>query len=169
MKKNQTQIILLGIAAGALVFLGFKATSAPRTQEIKPEGVGVIEFSQTEWDIGKVTMSEGINTKDVTFKNTSQFPIQITAMETSCMCTKVQIVHEDGKKSALKGMVGHGGGSAAMLETIKPSEEATLRVSFDPNAHGPSATGPITRDITITTNNPDEPIWTLMFTGTVVK
>ncbi|MBI4714308.1 DUF1573 domain-containing protein [Candidatus Uhrbacteria bacterium] len=169
MKKNQTGTILLGIAAGALVFLGLKTTQAPSVPENKPEGIGTIEFSETNWELGEISMSEGINTKEITLTNSSENPIRITRMETSCMCTNAQIVHANGKKSSLKGMVGHGGGVASMSEIIEPNETATLRINFDPNAHGPSATGPITREVIIGTNNPKQSEFNLTFTGTVVK
>jgi hypothetical protein len=168
-KKNQTGTILLGIAAGALVFLGLKTTQTPAATENKPEGFGTIEFSETGWDLGEIAMSEGVNTKEITLTNSSANPIRITRMETSCMCTNAQIVHANGKKSSLKGMVGHGGGVASMSETIDANETATLKINYDPNAHGPSATGPITREVIVGTNNPDQSEFTLTFTGTVVK
>ena len=90
-------------------------------------------------------------------------------METSCMCTSAQIVHTNGKKSGIKGMVGHSGGSSTMLETIGPGEEVILLVNYDPNAHGPNATGPITRNVSLTTNNPEKSNWSLTFGGIVIK
>ena len=40
--------------------------------------------------------------------------------------------------------------------TVKPEEEFTVRVDFNPLAHGPDATGPITRMIyVISTAKPD--------------
>ncbi|MBI2475396.1 DUF1573 domain-containing protein [Candidatus Uhrbacteria bacterium] len=171
MKNNQTGTIVLGIAAGALVFLGLKAvTSQPeQAQDNTPKGVGTIEFSETNWELGEIPMSKGVNTKEIKIKNPTEFPVQITGMQTSCMCTSAQIVHANGKKSAVKGMVGHGGGTATMLETINAGEEVTLLVNFDPNAHGPDATGPITRDVSITTNNPEKSDWDLTFGGIVIK
>ena len=169
-KKNQTGTILLGIAAGALVFIGLKIASAPSQQkEDKPEGIGTIAFSETSWDLGEIPMTEGVNTKEISITNSSDFPVKIVSMETSCMCTNAQIVHENGKKSSLKGMVGHGGGVATMLEKIEPNETVALLVNFDPNAHGPSATGPITREVIVRTNNPEQSEFTLTFTGTVSK
>ncbi|OGL72159.1 hypothetical protein A3D69_01290 [Candidatus Uhrbacteria bacterium RIFCSPHIGHO2_02_FULL_54_11] len=85
------------------------------------------------------------------------------------MCTTAQIVHPDGSKSGLKGMIGHGGGSSSLSETIPAGETAVLLVNFDPNAHGPAATGPITRTVTMRTNSQSQPEIRLTFSGNVIK
>ena len=127
-----------------------------------------LTISETRWDFGDIPMSEGITTRSISLKNDTDVPITITSMQTSCMCTTVQIVHSDGSKSGLKGMVGHGGGTSSLSETIQAGEAVALLVNFDPNAHGPNATGPITRNVELTTNSQAQPEVELTFSGNVI-
>ena len=127
-----------------------------------------LTISETRWDFGDIPMSEGITTRSISLKNDTDVPITITSMQTSCMCTTVQIVHSDGSKSGLKGMVGHGGGTSSLSETIQAGEVVALLVNFDPNAHGPNATGPITRNVELTTNSQAQPEVELTFSGNVI-
>ena len=127
-----------------------------------------LTISETRWDFGDIPMSEGITTRSISLKNDTDVPITITSMQTSCMCTTVQIVHSDGSKSGLKGMVGHGGGTSSLSETIQAGEAVALLVNFDPNAHGPNATGPITRNVELTTNSQAQPEVEFTFSGNVI-
>jgi len=129
---------------------------------------GVLVASEISWDIGDVSMANGIHTKTVELTNPSNEPITITEMETSCMCTKATIVHEDGSRSQPKGMRGHGG-STTLSETIAPGETASIQVAYDPNAHGPDAVGPIKRTVQLMTTSQTQPMIKLNFSGVVTK
>jgi hypothetical protein len=41
--------------------------------------------------------------------------------------------------------------------TIKPGENGTLRIAFDSGAHGPELTGPLMRQVFITSNDLQQP------------
>lgn len=169
MKKQSKKTYLWGLAIALVVLAGFKiavSESAPAASE--PAADARLTVSETSWNLGDIPMSEGMSTKSVTLTNTSGTPITITNMETSCMCTTVQIVHADGSKSGLKGMPGHGGGSI-LSETIVDGESVELLVRFDPNAHGPNATGPITRNVQLRTNSLSQPEIDLLFSGNVIR
>jgi len=166
--KKQSQKFLWGAVGLVALLIGIKAlsSSAAPVESVSNASLSIAEM---KWDIGDVAMSKGISQREVELTNTSGTPITVTQMSTSCMCTTVQIVHSDGKKSGLKGMTGHGGGTSSLSETIKNGETAKLVVNFDPNAHGPSATGPITRTISLQTNSKKQPNIELTFSGNVVK
>lgn len=166
--KKQSKTYLWGILAILAILVGFKILSSSAT-EVAPVADGELTISESSWDIGDVRMSDGMNTKSISLTNETSSPITLTQMETSCMCTTAQIVHADGSKSGLKGMPGHGGGSASLSETIQAGETATLLVNFDPNAHGPEATGPITRNVMMMTNSQAQPEIKLTFSGNVIK
>ena len=168
MKKKSKKMFLV-LAGIVIILIGVKALSSDASPQVDTAVDGSLTFSQTTWDLGDVSMQGGVNTKEIAFTNDSSAPITVTQLETSCMCTTVQIVHADGSKSGLKGMVGHGGGVAALSETIDAGETATLLVNFDPNAHGPSAIGPITRTVMLHTNSQQQPETELMFSGNVIK
>ena len=63
--------------------------------------------------------------------------------------------------------MGHGGGTATLSETIQAGETAILLVNFDPNAHGPNATGSITRTVMLHTNSQQQPEIELRFPATL--
>lgn len=169
MKKQSINLLLLGILGIAVLVIGIKVFSSPNSASEPTNENGELTISETKWDFGDVAMSKGITTKKITLENRSVLPVKITNLETSCMCTNAQIVHEDGSKSGIKGMVGHGGGISNLSETIKNGETATLLVNFDPNAHGPDATGPITRTVTMKTSSQKQPDIELTFSGNVIK
>jgi len=52
---------------------------------------------------------------------------------------------------------------------VNPGETAELIVEFDPAFHGPSGVGPITRTITMNTNDTKNSTLTFNLTGNVVK
>lgn len=174
--KKQSKKYLWGLGIVVVAIVGVKAVSlsaspvAPATASLVAPAEGAeLTISEPSWDFGDIPMSGGVVTKSLSLKNDSTSAITITKLETSCMCTNAQIVHADGSKSGLKGMVGHGGGTANLSETIQAGETATLLVNFDPNAHGPSATGPITRNVMMMTNSPAQAEINLTFSGNVIK
>ncbi|KKW33132.1 MAG: hypothetical protein UY76_C0008G0005 [Candidatus Uhrbacteria bacterium GW2011_GWA2_52_8d] len=165
--KKQSKKYLWGVLIVVVALVGIKviASSASPVELVEN---AQLTISETSWDFGDIPMSEGITTRSISLKNDTDVPITITSMQTSCMCTTVQIVHSDGSKSGLKGMVGHGGGTSSLSETIQAGEAVALLVNFDPNAHGPNATGPITRNVELTTNSQAQPEVELTFSGNVI-
>jgi hypothetical protein len=65
------------------------------------------------------------------------------------MCTSAVLI-VDGQRSRSFGM--HNA-SLTWSKKIKPGQTAKLEVTFDPNAHGPDATGPVTREVTMYSND----------------
>ena len=165
--KKQSKKYLWGVIIVVVALVGIKVVVSSASPVELVENAQ-LTISETRWDFGDIPMSEGITTRSISLKNDTDVPITITSMQTSCMCTTVQIVHSDGSKSGLKGMVGHGGGTSSLSETIQAGEVVALLVNFDPNAHGPNATGPITRNVELTTNSQAQPEVELTFSGNVI-
>jgi len=65
------------------------------------------------------------------------------------MCTSASLIY-DGKESQKFGMHTSGG---FWSQTIKQGEEAQLKISYDPNVH-PELRGPVTRVVTVYSNDP---------------
>ncbi len=167
--KKQTRNIIITLVGLAVLSAGIMAFSSSfGNNPIASAGDASLKISEKSWNFGTIPMSEGIVTREVQLSNDSSNPMTITDMETSCMCTTAQVVHEDGAKSGIKGMPGHGGASS-LSETVAPGETVTLLVNFDPNAHGPSGTGLINRTVSVKTNSAVQPEITLSFSGNVVK
>ncbi|RMD51521.1 DUF1573 domain-containing protein [Candidatus Parcubacteria bacterium] len=89
----------------------------PTETDSNKEVAGELTFSELKWDLGTVSMANENVEKEITITNDSGSDITINHMETSCMCTTAQLVHDNGDTSGIKGMVCHGT-SPAMSETI---------------------------------------------------
>jgi len=115
-------------------------------------------------------MKNGIREISFRFSNTTEVPIRITSLSTTCMCTKAKLVI-DGKESFLAGMPGgHGGiGPINPRMVLQPGQTANVLALYDPNAHGPNATGPITRSVIVETDSLKIPKLEFTFSGVVVK
>ena len=84
------------------------------------------------------------------------------------MCTTAYITDSNGNVYGKFGMPGHGDPALTNIE-IKPGESAIVKATFDPNAHGPSAVGPIQRIVFIETNSLKTPRVELSFQAMVTK
>jgi len=170
-RKKKDSPIVAFVIGGILLLLGIFAavgSLGSAKQADRQTSSGKLTISESSWNIGEVSMKDGLNEKVVTLKNETDSPVTVTEMETSCMCTKATIRNADGTMGPTKGMVGHGG-TPRMSQTIAPGETAELIVVFDPNAHGPNAVGPITRDIMLKTDSSLQPTIGLRFRGIVTK
>lgn len=146
---------------GLLTFLGAGCANA-QTSPASSGDTGVIEVSlgqnspKTNW--GTIPMSEGKMSRTYALKNASDEPITITGMQTSCMCT---VAAFDGKKFGMHS-------PPRITSEIAPGESKEVVVTFDPLAHGPDATGPITRQVNVFASDEDIQT-TIFFSGNVVK
>lgn len=109
----------------------------------------VLAVAGTFYDFGTISMKNGDVTKEFTVTNTTGEDIEIATVVTSCMCTKAFIVEADGSTKGPFGMPSMGYVPPAD-ETIKAGESRTIRVIYDPNAHGPAGVGRIDRFVTLT-------------------
>lgn len=150
MDKN-TKILLTIIAI--LIIGGIGAAVAATMKEKSINGTPKLTLETTGFDWGDISMAQGLAKKTIKIQNTGTGDLKISKFSTSCMCTKVTF-DANGRRSPEFGMPGHGGsGPAFWSETIKPGESGNLEIIFDPNAHGPEATGPITRYVYIYSND----------------
>lgn len=126
-----------------------------------PEDRPIIEITPKEVDLGEVSMNKGVAETIFRLKNAGSLDLEITGMETSCMCTTVKL-----NDSPIFGMHDNPTDWSA---TLKAGEEAPLIVIFDPNAHGPGATGPITRTITVFSNDPVDSKTSIKIEANIIK
>lgn len=159
-------IIIISLSSVLLLFVGIffvtKTTSAPQisaAQNAKAE-----TQDPTSFDWGKIPMSEGYATKKFTIKNLGTDTLELFNVKTSCHCTKAN-VEIDGKSSQNFGM----SGVSSWIGKVLPGKEAKINVIFDPAFHGPQGVGPVTRFVSIETNDKGNPKITYTLTGTVVK
>ena len=155
-----TTLLLIG---GGVVLLGGKS-SAP--SDIPAEVLG-IEASPSFYDLGDVGINGGIVNKEYSIKNTTDVPIKLKKVSTSCMCTTAS-VQIGGKETKFFGMEGHGDANPPVNIEVGSGEEGKVMVKFDPAAHGPQGTGPFNRVVYLTFSDPAG-TKELTFSGTVVS
>lgn len=111
-------------------------------------------------DLGEMKVKD-VGTKDFVIKNVGTNPLQITSLSSSCNCTVGQIVYK-GQTSKEYGMHAPGG----FINQISIGDTAIVRVIYKPYIM--PVYGPISRDVYVGTNDPQNP--RLTFTvKTVVK
>lgn len=133
-------LVIGGIIVGVMSSNGDKENAT---------GIPKMKIDSIRYNFGTISMTDGLARHNFSIKNEGDGNLIISGIQTSCMCTTA-VLKVDGKNSPTFGM--H---SNALLwsQELKPNQEATLEIIFDPNAHGPDATGPITRTVTMLSNN----------------
>ncbi len=147
MNKTITIVILAIIAFVALVWWG-----SSHQQPLKSSNIGgksSLISSQIVYDFGTISMKNGDVSKNFIITNPTNKAIFISSIITSCMCTTAFIEEANGRSKGPFGMEGMGYVPPAN-ETIKAGQSRTIRVVYNPNAHGPAGVGIINRFITIT-------------------
>jgi len=144
--------------AGALLWGVYAASD--KTNEATVEQVNsAIEATQETFDFGDIDIFGGKVETIYEIQNTGTADVTIVSAVTSCMCT-------EGKIDDLTfGMHGQNG----VVVVIPAGGTKALTAIFDPLAHGPEGTGPITRELTLKTNSKPTPEITVKFSGNVVK
>lgn len=171
-EKKDRRMLIFGVIAALLILGGITAGVISSRGSISGEQTGTpkIKIDPENFDFGDVSMANGKVNKIFKIKNEGDADLKLSNIHTSCMCTTATLAI-DGKKSPSFGMQGHGQTFSFWSETLGPGQTADLEVTFDPNAHGPDATGPITRAIYLHSNdnNQEDAKSTITFTANVTK
>lgn len=170
-QASDPRIKIFIIAAVLLVVGGIAFTIMGDNRNSNSSGgTPKLILSETNFDFGDISMARGLTKHTFMIKNEGDGDLKISKIITSCMCTTA-VLDVNGKKSPKFGMPGHGANPFGWSQVLKPGETANLEATFDPLAHGSSATGPITREITITSNNGGKEgmVDTIIFRGDVIK
>ncbi len=170
-KKQKTKkgidSFLLGIIVVTVLLLGgaifFGARLGATTQVVADSQV-TTQIENTRHDWGTIDIDGGVVSKTFTIENKGSSPLKLYDVQTSCMCTTAQL-QSQGRSSKRFSMHEKNG---SVFE-VNPGEKAELLVEFDPAFHGPSGVGPISRTVTINTNDASNPSLSFQVTATVVK
>lgn len=156
-------IILMAFSTIILLFGGvFFLTKNTATPEIKASQNAKAISKESSFDWGEIGLKDGNVEKTFEIKNDGTENLKLFGVTTSCMCTTAQLILDD-KSSPKFGM--HDKSSYVM--EVPPGKTAKLKVVFDPAFHGPSGIGPINRQITVATNDPDNSEQKYMLTAVV--
>lgn len=158
---------IIGIVVATVLILGiaiFFGTRMGKTPQVATDSQVSASVDANKFDWGLIDYDKGIVSKNFEIKNTSNTLLKLYNVKTSCMCTTAQIKTSDitSKKFQMHE-------SSSDIIEVKPGDTAKLIVEFDPAFHGPSGVGPITRTITMSTNDIKYPTVTFNLTGNVVK
>lgn len=125
-----------------------------------PEDRPSIEIPEDTKEMGELVQKdykEGDRLEmEFEIRNAGNRDLVISGLNTSCMCTSARIIAGDQKSPEVS--MSHEGDEETeeWNVTIKPGDQATLEVYYDPNAHG-EFSGDITRTVTLETNDPVKP------------
>jgi len=153
--KPKTIITTLAVVAafGGLFGWSYSARSSTAASVQGTGGASAqasrLTATDTLYDFGTISMKNGNVTKEFTVTNPTSNDITVKTVLTSCMCTTAFLVGQDGSTKGPFRMPGMGYVPPAD-ETIPPGESRTIRVVYDPNAHGPAGVGRIDRFVTLT-------------------
>lgn len=163
MDKFIVGVILVSIVAliggASLVSKGnTETTNVPASKNTE------VVINETSHDWGEIGINDGNVEKLFKIKNEGSETLKLSNVVTSCMCTTAQLSLEDNA-SPVFGM--HS--KSSYIFEIPSGKTAELKVTFDPAFHGPSGVGPISRQITVKTNDVDKPELNFMLTAMVSK
>jgi len=157
MNKN---LMIGALLLSGLIIWGVYANSGEKTEPTEVTTVAsAITLSEDRYDFGDIDIFGGKVETTYTLQNTGTEDVTIIDATTSCMCTEGKI------GDLIFGMHGQSGDEVM----IPAGESKELTAIFDPLAHGPEGTGPITRDLILSTNSSQTPEVIARFSGTVVK
>src|SRR3989344_3695306 len=169
---TQTTKTIVGAIAALVILSGlawaFKPSLFERggTAVAQPAVSGVIGATEDFFDFGTISMSAGKVTRKFTLKNSSDAPVRVTKLFTSCMCTQASIATQNDRRGPF-GMQGHGDSIPKINLEIKPGETAEVEAVFDPAAHGPAGIGKVRRVVYVETDSSEAPEIQLSFEANV--
>lgn len=144
--------LLSGIILSAVFVVtacGPASGSVDITRLNETESGKIAPLGDVSFDWGDVDIQGGNVDYTFKFKNDGDGDLIIKTASTSCMCTTATVILEDSTTSPAFGMheiINWGG-------VVASGDEFTVKVVFDPLAHGPDAVGPIDRVVFISTSS----------------
>jgi len=151
--------VIVAIALAVSGYMLYTQSSQQRNEQTTttsvPKGTPMISVTPASRDLGDVSMSKGRVNTLFALANTGTSDLIIRDMEATCMCTKAAVV-QNGMEGPAFGMRAHGQNPTDWSATIKPGEQATLKVYYDPTVHG-EIHGPVERWVRIYSNDPEHP------------
>jgi len=150
-------VVLVAVIIGYSVMSGDEnGGSTAVTSETSGAKIVVLE---QPYDFGDIEIFAGKVSTTYTLKNEGTEDVTITKAGTSCMCTEGEIA----------GLTFGMHGSDVDSVTIPAGGEEKVKAIYDPLAHGPSGTGPVTRMLNLETNSTETPKIELRFSANVIK
>ena len=164
MGGNKIFIAIAVITIFLLFGVVFAAGKMTNDAKVATSSDAKVELSTTSYDWGEIGINNGQAEAVFEIKNIGSQTLKLFNATTSCACTTAQLQVGD-KLSPLFGM--HT--KSAYVTDVPPGETAKVKAVFDPLFHGPNGLGPISRQVTLSTNDPGNPSLTLLLSAVVIK
>jgi len=144
MKKKL--LLTIALLASTAIFVGCNSAQSEDLGLAQITDSGTIApLQDLSYDWKDIDIAAGDVSREFSFENSGEEDLILKGAATSCMCTTATFTLPNGEKSPDFGM--HGNQKWAYA--IKPGEEFSINIVFDPMAHGPNGVGPIQRSIYI--------------------
>ena len=158
MNKYLIGVIVLGVALLGYSIISSNQNSSNASAVTNETSSARIVVMEEPYDFGDIDIFAGKVDTTYTLRNEGTEDVTITKAGTSCICTEGEIA----------GLTFGMHGSDVESVVIPAGGEETVKAIYDPLAHGPSGTGPVTRTLTLETNSSVTPQLELRFSANVV-
>lgn len=151
-QKTEMEVMLATVRHYGMESLATEALRATIAEQLASSATATsprIELTEERYDFGNVSEAGGEVATTFTVMNAGAEDLVITNLLTSCGCTSATLT-VDGQEGPRFGMHNNPTDWSA---TISAGDEAVLTVYYDPTVH-PDLRGPVTREITIFSNDP---------------
>ena len=164
MKSIVVIMIVLLITMLSVVGFAYGFTKTSQKKVVPPSVGAQASLNRTSVEWGQIKFSGGKVKAVYRITNTGTETLKLYGATTSCACT-LGTITSNGKVTPPFGM------HSPMSTTVEvaPGVEAVVEALFDPAFHGPGGVGPISRTITVQTNDPANPTLNFQASGVVVK
>lgn len=164
MNENKFIITIIAVTlfllVGTILLAGKMSNSAVVSATTDAKAIA----KSNSYDWGQIGISNGKAEATFDIENGGTTDLKLFNVTTSCACTTAQLITEKWE-SPLFGM--HT--KSDFVTSVASGKTAKLKVVFDPLFHGPNGLGPITRTVTVVTNDQNNPILTFDLSANVVK
>ena len=152
---------IIGSALFAVTLIALTSIYSNKSENLSAAThvTSVISVTEPPHNFGDIDIFGGKVRTSYTLKNEGIEDVTITQAATSCMCTEGEIA----------GLTFGMHGSEVRSVIIPAGQEETVTAIYDPLAHGPNGTGPVTRELMLKTNSIKTPEIGLKFSGNVIK
>ncbi len=167
MKTSKLIIISVFILATLAIFIGgiLLVSNGSASPQISTSQNAKAKTDSFNYDFGEAKYKAGNHViKTFTIKNSGTDNLKLFNIKTSCHCTKA-LVKTNSDESPYFGM----NTVSSWVGEVKPNQEAKLIVDFDQSYHGEAGIGPITRFVSVETNDAANQKLEFTLSGTVVK
>ena len=162
-------LVAVGLIGGGFLLFSPRTSSSSSVRTSNTPATGgtpSLQIEATDLDLGTLNVTEE-RVKEIALTNNGTGPLQISKVNTSCMCTFAQLVI-DGKESPEFNMMMHmSPQEMSWVGTIPTGQSAMLRVIYRPKLM--PQPGRIDREINFETNDPTHPQMKVRFQAFVTQ